>query len=1253
MKTTYCKLFKCFQAVRTKLWFPVIFLLSLSHATGQNLINIKIAGGTPGMPSGAAVIGAPGDVWNYFPSLSGRAVGGGVVTNATTIRDSTGATLIGVSMNASLGGGTGVSSFTDGANFSPNPSLIMANYTYESAGTSYWSFVFSGLPANRTYMLYGMGNGNQTGQGTTWWVDVANGHATATASANFAAGNRDATLPGNEGICWVKLAATTTAAGTLTFRVVRLNAAENGTGGSGREYLDAFQLQLLSAPVITGLTNQTVVAGTTAQLNPSTTGTPAPAFQWRSNGTNIIGATNASLSLPNVQYSQNGFLYSLVASNLVGKVTNSMTLTVIVTPSITGLTNQAVPISSTVNISPTVSGVPTPSLRWLLNGNNLSDGPTGTGATISGTGGGTITIANAQAADSGVYSLVASNSAGIITNSMTLTVASGNVAPVIVGPDDQTVVQTSNAVFSASVSGLPLPTLQWRENGADISGETNTSLTISNVQYAQDGFIYSVVASNVAGQATNSALLHVLVPPYISLQPTNLAIAVGNSATFSVVAGGVPAVSWQWRRNGNAIANATNASYTIPSVQGSDTAVFSVVVSNSVGIATSSDATLTALSTMSGTLLPANGATNISIDQQLRIVFSRAPHLGAAGKLIVRKASDNSVAASIDASQFVTFSLFSATISNAAVRAEQGESFYYTPLAVYGNEVWITFSPTQRLAYNQTYYVNMDSGLFLDSGNASFPAVTDTSTWRFSTKVSGPSTPTASTGPTTLTVGLDGAGDFATLQGASDWVPQNNTLKRTIVMQPGVYRDFTVFTQNRNNVVITSATANRQDVQIIYPYAAFSGVNDSGAGTLRLESSDIYVRNLTLDNLVYLNFNGVSFAGPINTVYSSGRRLTFDNVLIKGGQDTLFPSSGVAYFNNCEIWGSTDFIYGSALAVFDQCNIVEIRSTGGPNTAPSTDLASPYGIVFLNCTFPRALVANGYPYDVGTGTTTFMRPWRQDGSTALINCALGSQISTKGWSEWDGRETTCRAREYGTTLIGGGTTTPAQRQAAGAYWLNTIDPDYVANPSLDPTNALLFPPGGTNNRVSVAINPSDYTVAAIFGNAYFNLNGWLPSIIPNITTQPTNQTVSAGAAATFSVTATGVPSPSFQWLKNGTNFVGQINAVLSFLSAQLADSGSYSVIVSNSAGTVVSSNAVLLVNSIVNTSPTNLNVTVSSGTLQFDWPVDHVGWQLQTNAVGLGNASSWFDFPGSTATNHVAVPIDPSLSNVFFRLTYP
>lgn len=1216
--------------------FELLVAVILSFVTSvnaQTLINVRTAGGNPGQPTGAATIGNAGDAWNYFANLGARASGGGVVTNATTIKDATGATLAGVSMNMTLSGGDGLDNFTDTSGFSPIPVLIMGNYIYENAGNNYFTFTFSGLPANKQYFLYGIGNGNQSGQGSTWWVDTANGHATASASANYASGSRDCTLVSNQNICWVKLPATTTAGGALTFRVVRLNAAEDGSGGSGRSYLNGFQLLALAAPVTTGLTNQTVIAGNTALLAPVTIATPAANYQWRSNSVNIAGATNASLSLPNVQFSQNGVTYSLVASNYVGAVTNSMTLTVIVTPSIAGVTNQAVAVGSDVTLAGTVTGVPTPVLQWQRDGTNL------VGATSV-----VYFIASAQTSHSGTYSLVASNSAGVITNSMTLTVSTGTVAPSITGPTDQTVVQTSNATFNASISGLPIPTLQWRVNGANITGATSSSLTVSNASYSENGFVYSLVASNTAGIVTNSATLYVLVPPGISQQPTNLSVAAGSPATLSVGASGVPTVNYQWKRNGTPLANATNSSYTIASASGADNGdVFSVTITNSVGSVMSSNATLTVLSTMTGAFLPTNNASGIAHDQQLRIVFSGStPKIGS-GKLYIRDASNNSVLEVIDTDLFQTITLFGATVTNTYSRTVQGSTYSYQPIALYGNEAWITFS--NRYAYNKTYYINADAGLFRDSGNASYPAITGTNTWRFSTKVSGPATPTTSTGLTNLTIGLDGSGDFATFQGAADWVPQNNTLKRTFNVLPGIYRDYLCLRQSRNHINFIGTGSSRADAQLIYLYPS-----GSGAATMSITTSDIYVRNMTVDNKVYLTNNGVVFAGPINTVFTAGNRIVFDHALMKGGQDTLYANSGTAYYYRSEIWGSVDFIYGDQMAVFDQCDIVEIRNTGGPITAPSTPYAQPYGEVFLNCNFPRALIANGYPYDVGTATTTFQRPWRQDGQTAIINCSLGSQFTTKGWAEWDGRETTCRAREVGSTQIGGGTVTPAQRQAAGAYWLNTADPDYTSS-SMNPTNALLFPPTGHLNRTNVTVNTNDYTLDAMFGHSYFGLGSWRPTTLPTITTQPTNKTASAGSATSFTVAAFGQPSPTYQWRKNGTNVVGQTNATLSFSSAKLADNGTYSVIVSNSAGTLTSSNAVLTIPAL----PTTITPTFTNGAINLAWPVNQTGYRLlaQTNPLSVGLTANWQPVGNSNSTNQVSVSLNPTNGSVFFRLVYP
>jgi hypothetical protein len=81
---------------------------------------------------------------------------------------------------------------------------------------------------------------------------------------------------------------------------------------------------------------------------------------------------------------------------------------------------------------------------------------------------------------------------------------------------------------------------------------------------------------------------------------------------------------------------------------------------------------------------------------------------------------------------------------------------------------------------------------------------------------------------------------------------------------------------------------------------------------------------------------------------------------------------------------------------------------------------------------------------------------------------------------------------------------------------------------------------------------------------------------PAITTQPANTTVTELQPASFSVTATGTAPLSYQWRRNGTPIAGATSATLTMSSALAADHGArYSAVVTNSAGSVTSTDAVL------------------------------------------------------------------------------
>jgi sugar lactone lactonase YvrE len=86
-----------------------------------------------------------------------------------------------------------------------------------------------------------------------------------------------------------------------------------------------------------------------------------------------------------------------------------------------------------------------------------------------------------------------------------------------------------------------------------------------------------------------------------------------------------------------------------------------------------------------------------------------------------------------------------------------------------------------------------------------------------------------------------------------------------------------------------------------------------------------------------------------------------------------------------------------------------------------------------------------------------------------------------------------------------------------------------------------------------------------------------PAAVPAITTQPQSQTVAPGASVSFTVTAGGVPDPTYQWYVNGSAFSGATTNALSFTNARNSDAGAYTVVVTNALGSVTSNAATLTV----------------------------------------------------------------------------
>src|SRR5205809_687207 len=260
-------------------------------------------------------------------------------------------------------------------------------------------------------------------------------------------------------------------------------------------------------------------------------------------------------------------------------------------------------------------------------GNPTSFSIAGTISPLAGGSGATLTLSGATSATAtadsarnytftglanGTYTIVPSHAGFTFTpSSQSMTVNGANVAgmnftangatvaPTITTPPaNQTVAAGQTATFTVVAGGTAPLSYQWQKNGANITGATSESYKTPETTTADTGSAFRVVVSKTVETVTSAAVTLTVtgaaVAPTITTPPANQTVTAGQTATFTVVAGGTAPLSYQWQKSGVNIAGATSASYTTQVTTTTDSgSTFDVVVTNTAGTVTSAAATLT------------------------------------------------------------------------------------------------------------------------------------------------------------------------------------------------------------------------------------------------------------------------------------------------------------------------------------------------------------------------------------------------------------------------------------------------------------------------------------------------------------------------------------------------------------------------------------------------------------------------------------------------------------------------------------
>jgi hypothetical protein len=385
-------------------------------------------------------------------------------------------------------------------------------------------------------------------------------------------------------------------------------------------------------------------------------------------------------------------------------------------------------------------------------------------------------------------------------------------------------------------------------------------------------------------------------------------------------------------------------------------------------------------------LFPSPGATSVCPDPPLRITFGAAPALGTTGKIQVFNAAGTAVAA-VD--------MAAATVNDTI----GGTAFVLLrPVFVDGNDA-VVYLKTKALGYGQTYYVTVDAGAIKPPSGGTF-SVAGASAWRFTTAAAAPSDLSA------ITVALDGAGPFCTVQGATDALPADNTAPARITINAGTYHEIVHVSKKSN---ITLHGQDRAKTMLIGTNNNSQQGSNGGTSNRALLGFDgtngLVIENLTIKNLT-----------PQDGTQAEALRLQgCDKCVVRDAdiwslQDTLLWS-GRVYAENCLIVGNVDYVWGTGAAYFSKC---ELRTVGRSGViVQSRNASGAYGYVFVDS---KLTVDAASKNNVLARIDASAYPGSH---VAYINCQM-TGVAAAGWTVTGGAPTSAlRFWEYQSTDASG------------------------------------------------------------------------------------------------------------------------------------------------------------------------------------------------------------------------------------------
>ena len=810
-----------------------------------------------------------------------------------------------------------------------------------------------------------------------------------------------------------------------------------------------------------------------------------------------------------------------------------------------------------------------------------------------------------------------SNSVGSVTSapaSLAVILPPGITTP----PQSQTVASGGTANFNVTATGTGPLAYFWLKNNAvlanstTVSGANSAALTLTAVS-ATNAASYSVIITNSAGSITSApAVLSVVSAPAITGSPAAQTVAVGANVSFGVTAAGSAPLYYFWQKNGSPLTDGGNvsgsatATLNLSGVTTNDAAGYSVIVSNSLGTATSSTAALAVLVPAAIVSSPFSATVIAGTNLTLTVSAAGSPTL-------VYQWWKNNV--KLSGATTASLSLANVSISDAG-----------TYFATVSNSVGGAASASATLTVLAPPQITAQpSGATVAVGSNTVFAVSVTGTAPLSFQWSKDGNPLTDAGEfsgslsnvlTVTGVSTNDAGNYSVA--ISNTAGSTNSASATlaVIVPPAIITppspvaaiagtnvSFTVTAEGtapftyqwrKNGVNISGATSSTLTLNTISTASAanYSVIVANAAGSATSADATLTVLlppAITAQPASLITAPGATAAFTVTATgsvplsfqwFKNGGPVT-DGGNITGSQSNVLTISSITTNDVATYYAVATNPYGTATSSNAQLVI---------NSAPFilTSPASQNAVRSSNVVFNVTVV----------GSTPLAYQWLKNG--AKISGATAATLSLTGvTTNNDGNYSVVVTNLYGRTTSSVAAlkvfVPPAFTLQASNRWTKagaiTIFRANVTGTA--PLNLQWFKDGialgnggefsGSESNVltitgTTTNDAGAYTLtAANFAGSITSSNAVLQVVVPPIIiSRPVDQLVAISNTATFNLVAAG-ERLHFQWLKGVAKITGATNATFSIAAVKTNDAAAYSVIVTNFAGSVTSTPATLTV----------------------------------------------------------------------------